>query len=180
MLGYKHVVCLFYKKSEIEKMNTGQMLITTAALMLLSLVVLRVNNGFLSTNTVMMESKFGVLAVSLATSMIEEANGKAFDHNTDSNSVSSTSQLSSIGPESGEVYPNFNDFDDFDNLVKIDSTLPSAVFKISCDVNYGTGSNPEVSSGSKTWHKKITVFVTSESMTDTVKMSTIYSYFYFR
>ncbi len=161
-------------------MNTGQMLITIAALMLLSLVVLRVNNGFLSTNTVMMESKFGVLAVSLATSMIEEANGKAFDHNTDSNAVTSTTELSSLGPESGEVYPNFNDFDDYDNLFRVDSTLPSAVFQIMCDVDYVTSANPEAVSGSKTWHKKITVAVTSESMTDTVKMSTIYSYFYFR
>lgn len=161
-------------------MNTGQMLITMAALMLLSLVVLRVNNGFLSTNTVMMESKFGVLGVSLATSMIEEANGKAFDQNTDSNTVTSTSLLSSLGPESGEVYPNFNDFDDFNGLVKTDSTLPSAVFKIACEVNYINPATPEVASGSKTWHKKITVTVTSESMEDTVKMSTIYSYFYFR
>lgn len=161
-------------------MNTGQMLITIAALMLLSLVVLRVNNGFLSTNTVMMESKFGVLAVSLATSMIEEANGKAFDHFTDSNTVTLTSALSSLGPESGEVYPDFNDFDDFNNFTKIDSTLPSAVFKIACKVNYINPANPESASGSKTWHKKITVQVTSESMQDTVEMSTIYSYFYFR
>jgi len=161
-------------------MNTGQMLITMAALMLLSLVVLRVNKGFLSTNTVMMESKFGVLGVSLATSMIEEANGKAFDQNTDSNTVTSTTMLSSLGPESGEVYPNYNDFDDFNGLVKIDSTLPSAIFKIACNVDYVNPANPEVASGSKTWHKKITVTVTSESMEDTVKMSTIYSYFYFR
>jgi len=162
-------------------MNTGQLLLTTSALVLLSLVILRINNGFLSTNQVMMENKFNVLAISLGSSLLEEATGKAFDANTAENTVTSLSQLSTIGPGAGEVYPNFNDFDDFDNLVKVDSTLPSAVFTIRCNVCYVNPSNPNVSTGTtKTWHKKLTVTVTSPSMTDTVRFSTIYSYFYYR
>jgi len=50
-------------------MNTGQLLLTTSALVLLSLLMLRVNNGFLSTNQVMMENKFNVLAISLGSSL---------------------------------------------------------------------------------------------------------------
>jgi MSHA pilin protein MshD len=161
-------------------MNTGQMLITIGALMLLSLVILRVNNNFLSTNTVLMENKFGILAVSLGTSVLEEAKGKAFDHNTDTTAVTSLNQLSSIRPESGETDPLFNDFDDFDGLVRIDTTLPSAPFKIQCDVDYINPNNPDVASASKTWHKKLTVTVTSDFMQDTVTLSSIYSYFYFR
>ncbi len=162
-------------------MNTGQLLLTTSAIVLLSLLMLRVNNGFLSTNQVMMENKFNVLAISLGSSLLEEATGKAFDANTVENTVTSLSSLSSIGNAVGEVYPNFNDFDDFHNLVKVDSTLPSAVFTINCQVCYINPSNPNVSTGStKTWHKKLTVTVTSPSMTDTVRFSTIYSYFYYR
>lgn len=161
-------------------MNTGQMLITIAALMLLSLVILRVNNNFLSTNTVLMENKFGVLAVSLGTSVLEEAKGKAFDHNTDTLAVTTLTQLSSVGPESGETDPLFNDFDDFDGLVRVDTSLPSAPFKIECDVVYINPNTPDVASASKTWHKKLTVTVTSDFMQDTVVLSSIYSYFYFR
>ncbi len=168
-------------------MNTGQMLITVGAMVLLTLVILRVNNGFLNTNTTMMETKFDVLAVSLGTSMIEEASGKAFDQNTDTSSVSSTSSLSSIGKDDGEVYPNFNDFDDFDGLVKIvkydssDTTFKSADFNIKCDVGYISPANPEVLKTSpKTWHKRLNVEVTSNSMVDTIRLTTIYSYFYFR
>jgi len=161
-------------------MNTGQMLITIAALMLLTLVILRVNNNFLNTNTVLMENKFNVLAVSLATSILEEAKGKAFDHNTDTTALTSKTQLSSIGPESGEVYPNFNDFDDFHGFIHIDSTLPSAPFKIECEVFYINPSNPNLTTGSKTWHKRMNVMVTSDFMVDTVRLSSIYSYFYFR
>ena len=155
------------------------MMITIAAMMLLSLVLLRVNSGFLSTNTVLMETKFGVLGVSLATSVMEEASGKAFDENTDSNTVTSLSGLSSIGPD-GETYPNFDDFDDYNGYERIVDTMPSAVFKITCKVDYVNTSNPDVVSGSKTWNKKLTVTVTSPSSQDTIRMSTIYSYFYYR
>ncbi|MFH0735485.1 MAG: hypothetical protein V1773_13605 [bacterium] len=162
-------------------MNTGQLLLTTSAMVLLSLLILRVNNGFLTTNSVMMENKFGVLAISIGSSLLEEATGKAFDANTVENTVTSTSQLSTIGKAVGEVYPDFNDFDDYNNLTKVDSTLPSAVFNISCSVCYVNPSNPNVSTGStKTWHKKLTVVVTSPSMTDTIRFSTVYSYFFYR
>ncbi len=162
-------------------MNTGQLLLTTSAMVLLSLLILRVNNGFLSTNTVMMENKFGVLAISIGSSLLEEATGKAFDESTVENTVTTTSQLTAIGKETGEVYPNFDDFDDFNNLSKVDSTMPSAVFNINCTVCYVNASNPNVSVGSsKTWHKKLSVTVTSPSMADTIRFSTVYSYFFYR
>ncbi len=161
-------------------MNTGQMLITIGAMVLLGLVVLRVSSGFLTTNTVMLETKFDVLAVSLATSVIEEATGKAFDQNTDTSAVNLLSSLSTIGKD-GETYPDFNDFDDYYGFTKIDSTLPSAIFRIDCQVGYIDPANPEVlKTTPKTWHKKLNVQVTSPSMTDTIKLSTIYSYFHFR
>lgn len=161
-------------------MNTGQMLITIGALALLAIVILRVNTNFLNTNTVLMENKFGVLAVSLGTSVLEEAKGKAFDQNTDSSAVTGLNELSTLGPESGETDPLFNDFDDYNGLIRIDSTMPSAPFKIECDVSYINPNDPDGSSASKTWHKKLTVTVTSEFMVDTISISSIYSYWYFR
>lgn len=170
-------------------MNSGQMLITVGAIILLSIVILRVNSGFLSTNTVMMENKYGVMAISLATSMLEDAVGEAFDEATaDSTRAISTSELSStLGPETGEIYNSpatpFDDFDDYNGLTintAADSTLKSAEFDISCQVGYINAANPDVITGTRSWHKKITVTVSSKSMVDTIRLSTIYSYFYFR
>jgi hypothetical protein len=171
-------------------MNTGQLLLTMGAMFILALVVLRVNNTFLSTTDVMSNTKFGVLAVSLGTSIIEEACGKKFDTATDTTSISNVSLLtdpSGLGPKYGEVYPNFNDFDDFNNYTRVDSSMPSAVFSISCKVHYVdiTGSNI-VEVNKKTWHKKIDVMVTSRSFTkssgiqDTVRLSSIFSYWFAR
>ncbi len=100
-------------------MNTGQMMITLGAMMLLGTIILKVNAGFLNTNNVLLDSKFGVLAVSIATSVIEEATGKAFDAKTDTNSVNNLTDLTtsaSLGHGPGEVYPYFNDFDDYNGL----------------------------------------------------------------
>ena len=60
-------------------MNTGQSLFSIGALLLLSVSILRVNNSILTTDTIMQDSKLGVLGISIATSLIEEANRKAFD-----------------------------------------------------------------------------------------------------
>jgi MSHA pilin protein MshD len=168
-------------------MNTGQMMITLGALALLSLVVLRVNNGFFNTSSVLLDSKLGVLATSVATSIIEEATGKAFDNNTDSISVNNLTDLSStLGPETGESYADYNDFDDFNGYKRLDKTMPAAEFYVECEVDYVKDNNLDGKSSSRTWHKKITVKVTSSSMLgqdeipDTLAMSAVYSYWYFR
>lgn len=164
-------------------MNTGQTLLTVGAMYLLSVLVLQANKNFMFTEDVMMDSKFGVLATSLGTSLIEEASSKAFDAATDTNAISTTAPLtapSGLGPMSGEAYPNFNDFDDFNNYVRTDTTMPSAPFKLECSVMYINPSNPEAKVNYKTWHKKIIVKVTSEFMSDTVTLSSIYSYWFFR
>ncbi|MCW8849008.1 MAG: hypothetical protein OQJ81_03440 [Melioribacteraceae bacterium] len=170
-------------------MNTGQMMITLGALALLSLVVLRMNNGFLNTSGILLDSKLGVLATSVATSMVEEATGKAFDAQTHSTTVSSLASLtspSSLGPASGEAYADFNDFDDYNGFHKIDNTMPAAEFSVDCEVYYVTDTDLEKKSTSRTWHKRIDVYVSSKSMyghdeiPDTVVMSAVYSYWYFR
>jgi hypothetical protein len=162
-------------------MNTGQTMLTIGAFILLAVIILRVNNSFLSTNTVVQESKFGVLAVSIGSSIIEEANRKAFDQATDSNSVSNLNQLTTkLGPEHGETYSTFNDFDDFNGYDTTITDLPSAIFTVKCSVCYVDPSNPDLAVSSPTWNKKITVTVSSPSSTDTMRLSSIFSYFYFR
>ncbi|HSP86712.1 MAG TPA: hypothetical protein VLN45_01150 [Ignavibacteriaceae bacterium] len=169
-------------------MNTGQSLITIAAMLLLSMTVLRVNNNLLSTNSTLMDTKFGVLAVSLGTSLIEEANRKAFDLAGSDDAISDINLLTppgGMGPAFGEVYPNFNDFDDYNGLIDTINTMPSANFVLKCEVCYVDPANPEVKVNYRTWHKKMTVRITSPSMgndfqRDTIKLSSVFSYWYFR
>jgi len=166
-------------------MNTGQSLFSIGALLILSLTILKMNNFILANDSVMQDSKLGILGVSLATSLIEEASKKAFDANTVGAEVSACSLLTNypLGPGTGEISDSsetYNDFDDYDGYSKHYDYLPSAEFDLSCSVYYVAPNNPEVKVGYRTWHKKMDVTVVSESMKDTIRMSTIYSYWFFR
>lgn len=165
-------------------MNLGQLLLSIGALLLLTLTVLRVNNTILQTDTIMQESKFGILATSIATSLIEKASKKSFDANTFEDAVSNTSSLTAanaLGPGAGETNPdNFNDFDDFDGYTEQITTLPSATYDVSCEVRYINPTNPDGQLSTQSWHKKMTVTVSSPFSQDTVKLSTVYSYWHFR
>lgn len=164
-------------------MGTGQMFLTLGGMFLLSLLIVRTNNTFLTTGDVMYNTKFGVLAISLGTSMIEEASSKAFDATTDTMNVTSLNTLtapSGLGPASGETHDMFNDFDDYNNYIKIDTSMPAATFKVSCKVGYVEPTAPNNFVNYRTWHKKIVVTVTSPSMDDTIRVAQVYSYWFFR
>ena len=110
-------------------MNTGQSLFSVGALLLLSLSILRVNNSILTTDVIMQDSKLGVLAVSLASSLIEEASKKAFDAATADDAVTNLSALTSpygLGHGSGETPENYNDFLDTDGCPDIPGFSKSA------------------------------------------------------
>jgi hypothetical protein len=171
-------------------MGTGQTMITLFAMILLSFLILRVNSLFLQTNTTLYTTKFDVLAFSLGESMIQEIKAQSFDEATVTAVVTSPTSLSSpLGKETGEVYPDFDDIDDFNNFTKTINTLPSAVFYLKCKVDYVQSSTPDVVTSSKTWNKRITIYVTSPSMmvsssnvsiADTVVLSQVFSYWSFK
>lgn len=165
-------------------MNTGQTLLTLAAMMILTQMAVRINGSILQTQDVMQNSKFGLAAISLATSIIEEANKSAFDENTIDDMLVSPTGLTartSFGPDAGETHRGlYDDFDDWHGFQITDTTLMSAHYKINCAVNYIDPSNPNVNLSTKSFHKKLTVYVSSVSMLDTVSITTVYSYWKFR
>ena len=161
-------------------MNLGESLLSIGAIVLLSIIILGTNNTIISTGNSLNESKFDILATSIGTSIIEEASNKAFDENTIDTTASKTTELTvKLGPE-GETRHYFDDFDDYNGYTGSDSTMPSAIFNYRCKVEYVTSGNPDNVSSPRTWDKKLTVYITSNSMSDTVKLSTVFSYWYFR
>ena len=158
-------------------------------MLLLSILILRVNNTFLSTGTVISQSKLGMIAISIANSRLDEIKSKAFDEYTVSNVASKLNQLempNNLGAETGEAYPNFNDIDDYngfemDDTVLVESGMRPEIFHDSCLVEYVSSDDPDESvHGSATWNKRITVFVSHRLMPEKIKISTVYSYWNFK
>ena len=154
-------------------------MLSICAFLLLSILILRVNNSFLSTDTLVQETKFDVLATSLATSYIEEATRKRFDEVSIIPINDSTLFSYPLGLEAGELHSDCNDFDDYNGLDTLITDLPSATFRVQCKVAYINPNNPDVNVNYKTWNKKLTVSVSSPFSNDTIKVCSIFSYFNF-
>ena len=164
-------------------------MLAIGAIILLSVITLRVNNNLASSNDVLMQSKFGILATSLAQSFIQDASNKPFDANTTGGkTVVSTSGLTAVDklkPEGTEHYPNFDDFDDYNGFDTTITDLPSAIYHLRCTVVYVNPDNLTISN-IPTWSKEMTVTVTSLVSNDTTSLasqdkiilSSIYSYWY--
>jgi hypothetical protein len=172
-------------------MNTGQTMITMAAMSLLSMVILNSNRNALSSTTSMAENKYNILAISLGTALIEEAFSKAFDQNTSNGQQADdiTDLTLYLGPGSSEyTRSDFNDIDDYNNYIdstSSDSTLQSAEFVIRSKVYYvdPNVSNKLIPVNYRTWHKRMDVFISSPFINDgmdTVCLSKVYSHYYFR
>ena len=175
-------------------MGTGQMMLTLAAMMLLGTVILTVNTGLMQTTTTMNNSRVDIMAISLGNSIMEDATSLSFDESTVSGAITSTSPLTAIaslgtdGTESRNNPAGFDDFDDYNcyrtiakvDVVPVPGTNRSFTFNTYCSVDYIDQNNPDNISGSKTFHKRIKLRVFTPGMSDTIRLSTVYSYWYFR
>ena len=168
-------------------MNTGQMIITIGAMMLVTILVLRISSTQMIAQESMQSSKFGILAISIANSVVEQATNKSFDEYSVKDYLTSTSQLSTfLGPGPGEdSLEAFKDFDDFNGYTKVYPKLPdSPPLRLTCVVNYvnpdASGNKVEIT-GSRTWHKMLTVTISSADSTkmDALTFRKVFSYFKF-
>ncbi len=164
-----------------------QIFLSIGAIILLSIATLSMNRGFEINDTVMRSSKYAVVATSLAASVIEEATGKAFDESTSGAMAQNVSDLTPagyFGLDDGETVLTRDDVDDYHGMARADTvdvggTLNRVVFSTSCRITYVDPSNPDVDAGVPTWFKRVSVTVTSQVMTDTVRQELIFSYFRF-
>jgi hypothetical protein len=186
-------------------MGSHQMVLSVLAMLLLSISVLTINRQTLTTNDTMMSSRYGLMALSLGNTIIQDATGLAFDENTatQGSSVSSVTQLTaptSLGLDTGESSSNPNTFDDFDDyncyrttpktdVIIVDATVTpnkTMTFNSLCRVDYVDGNNPNNVMTTQTWHKRLMVSVYSNDirdpwtgLVDTLRLSTVYSYYYY-
>ncbi len=167
------------------------MLLTIGAMVLLGTVVLTTNRAINDSGQVLLKSNYGLEGVAVATSVIERAQNLAFDqYSKDSTWVFSLAALTppnQLGQESS-TGDTLDDFDDFNGQpggsgrTETDSVsagvcmVLTRVFYV-----YRDGSGNFVPSTQATWSKMLDVRVwNTMDPSDTVHMSTIYSYWYFR
>ena len=186
-------------------MGTAQMLMVVVAMFLLGIIIFSANSTLADNDIVIKNSEFGVAAISLATSLIEEVEGKVFDEAANDSGVTKLANLTLpayFGPDANESYrttdstmSDFDDLDDFDGFsieyvsdpsrpqiatYRGDSKGFRADYLVKAKVVYvnagGGVADLNSFSASPTWHKKLIVTVTSPSSRDTLVFPTIISY----
>lgn len=176
-------------------MNTGQTILTIVAIVLLGTNVVSINRTFTQHGAVLQQTEIGLFGVSLGTSLLEEARGKAFDKYSLEGFPQLLTQLTpvdSLGPEPGELRADYNDFDDY-NMMKGGPTRDSIVVRADTiripDVDtfirwskvcYVDTSNPNLYRNYRTWMKKLTVYVKGGASQDTLQLSYLFSNWSFR
>lgn len=160
-------------------MNTGQSLLSIGALLSFSLVSLNFNSSVLQNTTVEVENKVYLTGFSLADDLLEEVKQKAFDAatiNFPTTNPASLTAPNSLGHSHTEVYPNYNDIDDFNGFVRGVSAPHAENYEVSCVVQYVDGDDPDNVVNTQTFYKKVTVTVTSPYLRNPVQLSQIFTH----
>ena len=159
-------------------MSTNQSLFSLGALLLFSLISLRFNSTVLESTTVEVENKVYLTAFSLADDLIEEIKQKAFDAATIKFPTTDPSDLTSaysLGPGGWEVYPNYNDIDDFNGFTRTVSAPHAENYSVSCEVCYVDADNPDQKVMTQTFYKRVQVTITSPYMRSPIILSMIFT-----
>ncbi|MDD5765650.1 MAG: hypothetical protein PHW79_05325, partial [Candidatus Marinimicrobia bacterium] len=82
-----------------------------------------------------------------------------------------------LGAESGEVYPDFDDIDDFNGLTMSDTAVNGIQFEITSTVGYVSEDDPVNFQSDQTYLKRLNVTVSSEFIPEPVTISRVFSYY---
>jgi hypothetical protein len=154
-------------------MASIQSMLAIGALVIFSIVSLLFNSSVLQNSTIEIEDKVYLTAFSLADDLIEEMKEKAYDEKTVDFQAINPFQLSDIGPDGSEAWPNFNDVDDYDGYNKLIDAPHAEGYTVQCHVKYcNADGNLSVV---KTFYKKVIITVSSDYLRDPFQMYFIFS-----
>ena len=158
-------------------MSGIQSLLALGAIWLFALISINFNSTVVHNISIEVENKVYLTAFSLADDMIEEIKQKAFDERTIDFITPNAGQLTyPLGLE-GEVWPHFDDVDDYAGYSK-DVGLPYLeTYHVATEVVYVKSGDPNsvAADGEKTFYKKVEVTVTSKYMSLPVVLSFIFT-----
>lgn len=172
-------------------MGSGNTLITLAAFMLLSSIIVNFYGLTADAGDAISSGQDGIFLSTLTTSYVEMAQGMAFDSITDTSHVAlanaySLTSPTGLGPEYGEdSLAEFNDFDDFNGLtLNKEAGTSNRRYRTEFKVFYVDMTDLEKVMNSRTFVKRLDMktyrtFPASQDPVDTLRASFVMGYFHF-
>jgi hypothetical protein len=160
-------------------MGSAQLIMLIGGLLLLTVLSMNFYSSFRGKSDTEVYNESLITGTGLGQSLIDEISTRAFDAKTVTKNCTQADSLTSpgaLGPEAGESSSTqFNDVDDYKNFVRLD-TMVMGVFRTRVNVNYTSKMSPNTISATRTFTKRIDVYITNTYLVDTLKMNYIISY----
>jgi len=161
-------------------MGRAELLILLGAIVIYGTFTLSVNESSFENEMNMLQSQFELTAIAIANSYFEEARARNFDEASVSTYPTTLpddfTAPGSLGAETGENYPNFDDIDDYDDYTTT-STAPNGFdYTITVEIGYVTDSDVTTFSGTRTFHKRMNVTISSQYLSDDITLSRLFSF----
>ena len=162
-------------------MGRAELLLVLAALTIFGRFSLIVNNSLLDNSTRVLQSEFEITGISLLQETISEVGLKAFDEASVS-SVPATipdgfTSSVSLGPEGGETDSSmFDDVDDYHGLTMTGTTIAGMTYTITSEVGYVSIGDLVTFSSTLSTMKRMNLTLTSDYLSNDLKLSYVYSY----
>jgi hypothetical protein len=169
--------------------DISDVLYVIAAVLVFGLFANTINRSMVNTTEMTVESEIEYNGISMAQGIIEEARVRVFDKSinysperlrdprTPTNMVpSGFTTADSLGKDPGEIYPNFNDFDDYKGL-NIARQTGYGTYTITATVFYVLTESSTAISTAKTQHKRLQVTVNHPDMRGPITLSYVKTYY---
>lgn len=157
-----------------------QTFLVIGSLAALTYTSLNINNKISTQTTWELNNEAMFSGTGIGQSLLEEIELKAFDERTISSRINTTDSLTTtaaLGIESGEsILTTFDDFDDYNGYIKRDTLNRLGVFSAEIEVYYVNTMSPDVRSESRTFSKRVNVYVSNKYLLDTLVFVKIASY----
>lgn len=165
----------------------GQTIISAGLIIIVTIAVINANRLVINSQTTKLEAQARLEASDIAMEIITEARTKLYDERVDGTDWQDVSEFTgnpSLGPDgTGEVFTlpdvepyqsrsRYDDFDDYKNYRRTASTSQLSGYSVSVDVFYVTRTTPDTKTTSRTYLKKMIVYVTHPLyLRDTLRIS---------
>ncbi len=162
-------------------MARTEILVTIAGIVILGTLTIIFGDILLESDKHDTKAEYQILAYDLLDKFISQAALRSFDEvsvNGILNDIpGSFTSPSNLGAEADEIYPNFDDVDDYHNFSFNDTTSKGMDYTIKVDLGYVTIDDEENFSITQTNMKRMNVTLTSTFISNEVHLSRIFSYY---
>ena len=164
-------------------MARTEILLTIVGIVILGTLTIIFRDILLDDDNHQAEAEYQIMAYDLLDKFIDQVALKSFDEASVSgrpNGIpSSFTSPSNLGPEADEIYPNFDDVDDYHDFSFTGTTSSGMDYTIKVEMGYVTTDDVENFIIIQSKMKRMNVSLKSTSLPDVVHMSRIFSYYHF-